>query len=343
MIVSSTVFRVLFAIFLFIILPCSGLKGFSSVSSNNDALMEGLKVEVYDSTALTLIDPNASFEILATGFMWCEGPLWIDDLQAVIFSDVPANKIFKWSENESLSIYLESAGHTGTEYRNSDKGSNGLMLDLQNRLVICQHGDRRIVRMDADVRNPQQRFVTIADRYEGKQFNSPNDLAMDRTGNIYFTDPPYGQPGNRTAEIGMNGVFKVTPDNLVTLLIDSLTFPNGIALSLDEKTLYVNQSDQRNPVLYSYNITEDGSLEGGKVLFNFSILAKHSRGMPDGLKIHKSGNIFATGPGGVHIISPEGIHLAAIKTGKSTANCAFDSDHKFLYMTTTDLLIRIKL
>ncbi|MFN2396414.1 MAG: SMP-30/gluconolactonase/LRE family protein [Bacteroidales bacterium] len=315
----------------------------SSENDDRDSFTEQLKIEVYDSTALTMVDTNATFEILAKGFWWSEGPLWVDELQAVIFSDVPANKIYKWSEKDSLGIFLEAAGHTGEENRDSDKGPNGLILDQENKLLVCQHGDRRIARLEADLKNPQVQFTTIADTYEGKKFNSPNDLVMDDAGNIYFTDPPYGQTDNKTGEIGINGVFKVSSGKDVTLLLDSLSWPNGIALSPDEKTLYINQSDPDNPVLYSYEITTDGSLENGKVLFDFLALAENANGLPDGLKVHKSGIIFATGPGGVHVISPEGKHLAAIKTGKSTANCAFDTDQKYLYMTTSDLLMRVRL
>lgn len=315
----------------------------SSENTDIDPLTEQLKIEIYDSTALSIVDTNATFEILAKGFWWSEGPLWVDELQAVLFSDVPANKIYKWSEEDSLDIYLESAGHSGEENKNSDKGPNGLILDQENKLLICQHGDRRIARMDADLKNPQAQFITIADTWDGKKFNSPNDLVMDGAGNIYFTDPPYGRPENQTGEIGINGVFKVSSGKDVALLIDSLSWPNGVVLSLDEKTLYINQSDPENPVLYSYGIAEDGSLENGKVLFDFKSLSENANGLPDGLKVHKSGNIFATGPGGVQIISPEGKHLAAIKTGKSTANCAFDTDQNYLYMTTTDLLMRVRI
>lgn len=318
-------------------------KADSSAGNVPDPLTEQLEIEVYDSMALAIVDPNATFEILAEGFYWSEGPLWVDELQALLFSDVPANKIYTWSEKDSLDIYLESAGHSGKENTESDEGPNGLILDLENKLLICQHGDRRIARMDADLKNPQEQFITIADNYEGKKFNSPNDMVMDRAGNIYFTDPPYGRPDNKTGEIGFNGVFKVSSDKEVSLLVDSLSRPNGVALSPDQRTLYINQSDQQNPVLYSYNVAEDGSIENGKILFDFVTLAENANGSPDGLKVHKSGNIFATGPGGIHIISPAGKHLAAIKTGKSTSNCAFDTDQKYLYTTTTDLLLRVKL
>lgn len=338
--------RIIFstAFLLLLLVSCKNSeKGQSIEDNNNDPLSDQLKIEIYDSIALAIIGSDATFEILAKGFYWSEGPLWIDELQSVLFSDVPANKIYKWNENDSLSIYMESAGHSGEENKNSDRGPNGLILDQENKLLICQHGDRRIARMDADLKKPQEQFTTIADNYKGKKFNSPNDLAMDLAGNIYFTDPPYGQPENKTGEIGINGVYKISPDRDVHLLVDSLTMPNGLALSLDEKTLYINQSDPDKPVLYSFDIAENGTLEHGKVLFDFSSLAKQYSGLPDGLKIHKSGNIFATGPGGVHIISPQGKHLAAIKTGKATANCAFDKDQKYLYTTTSDLLMRVRL
>jgi gluconolactonase len=307
------------------------------------SIAEKFNVSIQDKAAQSLIDPNASFEILATGFKWSEGPLWVPELQAVLFSDVPTNKIYKWSEQGSLSVYLEYSGHTGEGNKESNRGSNGLLLDNENQLLLCQHGDRRIARLNAELSQAKPQFITLADSYENKPFNSPNDLDVDRDGNIYFTDPPYGQTGTKTAEIGINGVFKVAPNGKVTMLIDSLNRPNGIALSLDQKKLYINQSDKEKPFLYSYEIAADGTLINGDILFDFRQLAKHSKGLPDGLKIHKSGNIFATGPGGVHIISPSGKHLATIETGKRTANCAFDSEQKYLYTTTTDMLLRVEL
>jgi len=199
------------------------------------SIAEQFTISIHDKAAQSLIDPNASFEILATGFKWSEGPLWVPELQAVLFSDVPTNKIYKWSEQDSLRIFLEYAGHTSEGNKESNRGSNGLLLDNENQLLLCQHGDRRIARLDAKLSQAKPQFITLADSYDNKRFNSPNDLDMDRDGNIYFTDPPYGQPGTKTAEIGINGVFKVAPNGKVTMLIDSLNRPNGIALSLDQK------------------------------------------------------------------------------------------------------------
>lgn len=161
-------------------------KAESTEKSKTDAFKELLKIEVYDSTGLTLVDTNANIEILATGFYWSEGPLWVDELQAVLFSDVPANKIYQWSEKDGLLTYLESAGHTGMENKDSGLGPNGLTLDLENKLLICQHGDRRIARMEADLNKPQPQFTTIAGKYAGKQLNSPNDMVMDPCGQYLF-------------------------------------------------------------------------------------------------------------------------------------------------------------
>ncbi len=337
-------FYIYFTIISLLLTSCYG----GNSNDNTDkkvqtTLTQQFKVEIFDSTALDIIDKDATFEVLAKGFYWSEGPLWVEELNSLIFSDVPANKIYKWNEDDSLSIYLESAGHSGNENKNSNRGPNGLIFDKNNNLLICQHGDRRIAMLDADIYEPRAKFNTIADKYEGNKFNSPNDIDIDRDGNIYFTDPPYGMPDNKTGEIGINGVFRINPENEVSLLIDSLTWPNGIGLSPDEQTLYINQSDPQNPILYSYTINDNGELEEGKILYDFKDLSITEKGLPDGLKVHKSGNIFATGPGGVHIIRPDGKLLATINTVKASANCAFDSDQKYLYTTTTDMLLRVKL
>jgi gluconolactonase len=302
-----------------------------------------LSIAVNDAENASFIDASAKIEVLATGFTWSEGPVWVDQLNAVLFSDVPNNVIYKWSEQDSLSVYLKAAGHTGEGNEKSNAGPNGLLLDPEGDLLVCQHGDRQIGLMSSGLVNPQNSFVSIAAKYQGKKYNSPNDLVLDSKGNLYFTDPPYGQPDNKTAEIGINGVYRVKTNGDVTLLVDTLKWPNGIALSQDEKTVYINNSDPDFPVIYSYQFDDKGKLTDGKVFFNFTEIIKEKPGSPDGLKLHKSGNLFAAGPGGVTVISPEGKLLASINTGRPTANCAFDTEQNYLYMTAQEALMRVKL
>ncbi len=299
-------------------------------------------VIILEPEAEKIIDKNATVEVIAEGFSWAEGPVWVNDLNAVLFSDVPENKIYKWTLDDSLSVFLEPSGYTG-DTANFESGSNGLMLDGSGRLILCQHGDRRIASLNTDLKTPSSLFTTLADNYKAKKFNSPNDLHIKSNGDIYFTDPPYGLPNDSAREIEFNGVYKVNDIGEVTLLVDSLTRPNGIALSLDEKTAYVANSDPEKVVWYRYKLDSLGNFTDGSLFFDATHLSLTEKGLPDGLKIHKSGNIFATGPGGVLIITPEGKHIATIRTGAKAANCAFDTEQKTLYITATDMLMRVAL
>jgi gluconolactonase len=204
------------------------------------------------------------------------------------------------------------------------------------------HGDRRVARLDDW---GEKSFTTIVEKYQGKYFNSPNDLVFAKNGDLYFTDPPYGlKKGDKDPlkELDFNGVFKLSPSGELSLLIKDLTRPNGIAVSNDQKTLYVAISDPKDRRIMAYDIKLN-RVENGRVFFNDGGLGKEDRGNFDGLKIHPSGTIFSTGPGGVLIITPEGKHLGTIRTQEKTANCAFDSKHEYLYMTTHMYLTRIKL
>ncbi|MFM8893130.1 MAG: SMP-30/gluconolactonase/LRE family protein, partial [Planctomycetia bacterium] len=198
-------------------------------------------IERLDPRFDTLVPKDAVIEVLASGFIWAEGPVWLKQEQAVLFSDIPRNRVMRFKDSEGLSVYLEPAGFTGPSTYGSERGSNGLTLDRQGNLISCEHGDRRVSRL-----TPGGGKRTVADNYRGKRFNSPNDCAVHSSGAIYFPDPPYGLPkgwDDERRELDFCGVYRVTAAGTVTLLCDTMTRPNGIAFSPDEKKLYVAQSD----------------------------------------------------------------------------------------------------
>ena len=298
-------------------------------------------IERLDPALDALLDANATVENLGSGFNWSEGPIWVPALGALLFSDVPENRVYRWKDGEGISVHLEPSGFTGTQYNGRERGSNGLTLDPQNRLTLCQHGDRRVARLAVDGKS----FETIVDRFEGKRFNSPNDLCFDRAGNLFFTDPPYGMPSDVKQEIPFQGVFRLGTDGKLSVITRELHRPNGLALSPDERTLYVASSEGREPWVKAYALNADGSVASSRMFFDATELIKRTgrRGGFDGLKVDVHGNVWTTGPGGVLIISPEGKHLGSILTGRATANCAFgDADHQTFYITADEALLRVR-
>jgi len=298
------------------------------------------RIERQDPRLDGLIPRDAVIEVLAEGFRWSEGPVWDRAAGRLLFSDVPSNVVHAWSEKGGLASFLQPSGYTGPEGGGGrEPGANGLAFDARGRLVLCQHGDRRISRLE------DGRFVTLVDRFEGRRFNSPNDLALGADGSIYFTDPPYGltktfdDPGR---EIGWNGVYRLAPDGRVSVLVKDLRAPNGIGLSPDGRTLYVGQSDPNRPVVMAYDLAGDGAVSNGRVFFDTTSLRKNGPGAPDGLKVDRAGNVFTTGPGGVVVVSPKGEYLGTIVTGVPTANCAFGDDGSTLYLTANDKLCRVR-
>lgn len=288
-----------------------------------------------------LIPRDAVVEVLASGFDWSEGPVWIDrDGGFLLFSDIPRNSIMKWKEGEGISLFMKPSGYTGVADYGREPGSNGLTLDRQGRLVLCEHGDRRVSRMEW---NGGKR--TLADTYDGKRLNSPNDVVVRSDGAIYFTDPPYGLPkreNDPARELDVFGVYRIGADRRVTLLTRSMTRPNGLAFSPDERTLYVAQSDPKRAVWMAFPVKDDGTLAEGRVLADATPLVGRAPGLPDGLKVDRDGNLFATGPGGVHILAPDGQRLGVIETGQATANCAWGGDGSVLYITADSYLCRIR-
>ncbi len=298
------------------------------------------KVDRLDARLDDLLATDAVMEKLAEGFDWSEGPIWMKNGEFLLFSDVPQNVVYRWKEGEGITEFLNPSGYTGTTPRGGEPGSNGLTVDSQGRLTLCEHGDRRVARLEANGKK-----TTLADRYKGKRFNSPNDLVYHSNGDLYFTDPPYGLEGRNTdpkKELPFNGVYRLKPGGELTLLTDKLTYPNGLAFSPDEKILYVAVSDPARAIWMAYNVKDDGTVTHGRVFFDSTSLVKGHKGLPDGMKADVKGNLFATGPGGVFIFSPDGKHIGTLNTGEATANCNWGNDGTTLYITADMYLCRIK-
>jgi gluconolactonase len=289
-----------------------------------------------------LIPPGAALEKLADGFAWVEGPVWDSRGGYLLFSDIPNNSVFKWQEDGGASLFLQPSGYTGTApFLGPEPGSNGLTLDHAGRLVLCEHGDRRIARLEEDGTK-----TTLADRYEVKRLNSPNDLVFKSNGDLYFTDPCYGLPktvNDAARELDFCGVYRLSVSGKLTLLTSELNAPNGIAFSPSEETLYVSNSSPERAVWIAYEVRGDGTLTGGRVFFDATHWTGSKSGLPDGMKVDREGNLFATGPGGIHIFSPDSTLLGSIETTFPTANCAWGDDGSVLYITANTAIYRIKL
>jgi len=298
-------------------------------------------IERLDDEINLLIDADAAIEILADGFSWSEGPVWVPQLNAVLFTDVPENKLYRWDEANGLSVFLDPSGYTGYAPNEKKAGGNGLILDTKGNLLIAQHGDRRIAKVMAPLDKPGA-FTTVVDRFEGKRFHSPNDLILHSNGDLYFTDPPYGLKGDDDLlrELQTNGVYRLNKAEGLSLVYEQLNRPNGLALSPDEKTLYVANSDTKRNLWMAFDLV-NGQFLNERVFFDATSIDRP--GLADGMKVNKEGYVFATGPGGVLIFNPQGKHLGTILTPERTANCAFNEDESVLYMTSHHYLTRIQL
>lgn len=300
------------------------------------------KIERLDPAFDKLVPADAKIEVLGGGFEWSEGPVWMKE-GYLLFSDIPRNQIVKWDPKSGISIFAEKIGYSGTAaFTGGEPGTNGLMLDPQGRLTMCCHGDRVVKRMNADGKT-----TVLADKYEGKRFNSPNDLVFHSNGDLYFTDPPYGLPkqyDDPARELDWCGVYRLGKDGKVTLLTKEMTRPNGIGFSPDFKTLYVANSDPKIAIWKAFPVKDDGTLGEGKVFNDQTAMVNKEgyKGLPDGLAVDKQGNVWATGPGGVCVFNKDGKLLGRLNTGEATANCKFGDDGTTLFVTADMYICKVK-
>lgn len=320
------------------------LAGLASLPVAGGAAAKASGVTRIDPALDRIIAPSARVERLAGGFRWAEGPVWAAREQCLFFNDPPSNILYRWRARDGAKPFLSPSGlQTPVPPEIREAGLNGLAIGATGALVAADSGTRAIVRIDIA---SGQRAI-LADRYQGKRFNSPNDLCIAASGAIYFTDPTYGLREGDTSplrELAQCGLYRLTPDGVVTLLDGDHRRPNGVALSPDGRTLYLALSDEAQPEVLAYALDADG-LPTQRRLFRDMRpeFARGLPGLPDGIKVDARGHVFATGPGGVHVCAPDGALLGRIDTGKAIANCAIDQEGARLFLTSADQLAVIAL
>ena len=304
-----------------------------------------ISIDRLDPAIDSVISNEITVDVIGTGYKWSEGPLWIESEKMLLFTDVPTNTIYKWTAEKGAEVYLTPSGYTGTIPRAGEPGANGLALDDEGNLILCQHGDRRIAMMNTPVGKPSADFTTLSDKYNGKRLNSPNDVVFNNY-DFYFTDPPYGLIKNMkdsSKEIPFQGVYRITSKGETVLLIDSISRPNGLAFSPNGKKLYVASSDPDKARWYQYEMNDSMQIVSGKILHDATEQAKTEKGLPDGLKVDHNGNIFGTGPGGIWIFNPAGKLIGKIKLTEPASNCGLSADEKSLFVTNNMNVIKIQL
>ena len=333
-------------------LPLTALLAASLVSPAAAEQKSIGSIKRLDDRIDALLPADATLDVLAEGFEWTEGPVWMptDAGGELLFSEIPSNSIRRWSppgqtatkaskDGPATTIWMQPSGYTGVADYGGEPGSNGLMLDAKGRLLLCEHGDRRVAML-----TPDGGKMTLADRYDGKRLNSPNDLVVHSSGAIFFTDPPYGLPGKMgdpRQELDFCGVYRLDPDRTVHLLTKEFDRPNGIGLSPDQSTLYVAQSDPESPIIKAFALSPAGEISGGRVFHGFT--GTPGKGLPDGLAVASGGELFATGPGGVWVFATDGTPLAQLATGQATSNCAFGGpDGTDLFITADMYVLRVR-
>jgi len=289
-----------------------------------------------------VVDRTSQARLLSTGHWWAEGPAWDRERQTLYFTDVPRNVAYSWSAADGDQTFLSPSGARPEDAEGMrEPGANGLLLARDGRLLICNHGKRAIEARDLETGQSN----ILVDRFEGRRFNSPNDIVEAGDGVIYFTDPPYGLEGLNDSplkQMSVNGVYRLMPTGAVTRVVDDMTFPNGVVLSPDERWLYVSQSDPETPLVRRFDLKGDGGIGEGEIWFDAQPFMHEVGGLPDGMAVAQSGHVFLAGPGGVLVIDPAGQCLGRIFTGRPSANCAFGEDGQTLFITAQDRVVAIR-
>jgi gluconolactonase len=303
------------------------LFGCASTQAQTDGHAFG-KLTSLDPAFGGIVENDARMEKIAEGFTWSEGPAWVPGSGYLLFNDVPANTLYRWSQSDGLSIFLKPSGLANPDPATvREAGANGLFLEPAGTLLFA--------RLDLNTK----RKTTLASTFNGKRFNSPNDVVLHSSGAVFFTDPPYGLKGlddSPLKELPFNGVYRIDPSGQVQLVDESLGFPNGIALSPDERTLYVSNSDPKRPIWMAYSLDAQGKTLGKRVFADASDL------LGEGIAGSDTGELFASAPGGILVMDAAGKRLGRIETGAAISNCAFGDDGKTLYLTSHTLLARLR-
>ena len=322
----------------------SALLWFSALAHSAEPAKPFGHIERFDPALDQIVSPDAQIEKLGEGFTWAEGPVWVHPGEYLLFTDVPENTVYRWSPGEGVRVFLRPSGYSGPDMGVlREAGANGLFLERAGFLLLADSGNRMVARLDLEKKTK----TPVAANYQGKRFNSPNDVIRRSDGSIYFTDPPYGLKDlndSPVKEIKFNGVYRVDAKGVVSLIDDQLTFPNGIALSPDERTLYVANSDPKLPIWMAYSLDVGGKVTSKKVFADASdLVRKRAPGSVDGMKVSPDGHLFASSPGGILIMTADGKRLGQIQTGDKIANCAFGDQGRYLYMTSHKIIARVRL
>ena len=300
-------------------------------------------LEAFDPRFAEYIAPNTNWEILSSGHQWLEGPSWDTKRQKLYFTDVPKNIAYTWSKDNGVRVFLKPSGANLNENDGfREAGANGLWYEANtDSLIICNHGRRSVQRMDLKTKD----INDLINLYEGKKFNSPNDVVKARNGTLFFTDPPYGLKdldASPLKEMEYNGVYKLSPNGEITRILDDMSFPNGIVLSPDEQHLYISQSDPEAPIVRRLKLDQHLVPSKDDVWFDASIFQSDEMpGLPDGMTVCDDGSVFVTGPGGIYLIAKDGTPIGRITTGRANANCVFGEDGQTLFITSGHSLIKL--